>query len=51
MHEQNFEEPLGQFQPNMAQIILGRRGFKEQEVLLIVQMKGCDLFQLDIITK
>ena len=32
-------EPLGQFQPNLAQSILGWRGFK------FVQMKGAALFQ------
>ena len=38
-------EPLGQFQPNLAQSILGWRGFK------FVQMKGTALFQGEIITK
>ena len=38
-------EPLGQFQPNLAQSILGWRGFK------FVQMKGRALFQGEIITK
>ena len=38
-------EPLGQFQPNLAQIIFGWRGFK------FVQMKGHALFQGEIITK
>ena len=38
-------EPLGQFQPNLAQSILGWRGFK------FVQMKGPALFQGEIITK
>ena len=38
-------EPLGQFQPNLAQRILGWRGFK------FVQMKGPALFQGEIITK
>ena len=38
-------EPLGQFQPNLAQNILGWRGFK------FVQMKGPALFQGEIITK
>ena len=38
-------EPLGQFQPNLAQSILGWRGFK------FVQMKGPALFQGEIITQ
>ena len=38
-------EPLDQFQPNLAQIILGLRGFK------FVQMKGNALFQGEIIAK
>ena len=38
-------EPLGQFQPNLAQSILGWRGFK------FIQMKGPALFQGEIITK
>ena len=38
-------EPLGQFQPNLAQSILGWRGFK------FVQMNGHALFQGEIITK
>ena len=38
-------EWLGQFQPNLAQSILGWRGFK------FVQMKGPALFQGEIITK
>ena len=38
-------EPLGQFQPNLAQNILGWRGFK------FVQMKGHAIFQGEIITK
>ena len=38
-------EPLSQFQPNLAQSILGWRGFK------LVQMKGPALFQGEIITK
>ena len=38
-------EPLGQFQPNLAQSILGWRGFK------FVQMKGPALFPGEIITK
>ena len=38
-------EPLGQFQPNLAQSILGWMGFK------FVQMKGRALFQGEIITK
>ena len=38
-------EPLGQFQPNLAQCIFGWKGFK------FVQMKGPTLFQGDIITK
>ena len=38
-------EPLGQFQPNLAQSILGWRGFK------FIQMKGPALFQVEIITK
>ena len=38
-------EPLGQLQPNLAQIILGWRGFK------FIQMKGSALFQGEIITK
>ena len=38
-------EPLGQFQPNLAQSILGWRGFK------FVQMKGPTIFQGEIITK
>ena len=38
-------EPLAQFQPNMAQSILGCRGFK------IVQMKDHAHFQGEIITK
>ena len=38
-------EPLGQFQPNLAQNILGWREFK------FVQMKGPALFQGEIITK
>ena len=37
-------EPLGQFQPNLAQCILGQ-GFK------FLQMKGPTLFQGDEITK
>ena len=39
------QEPLGQFQPNLAQIILRLRGFK------IVNMKGQALFQGEIIRK
>ena len=39
------QEPLGQFQPNLAQSILGLREFN------IVQMKGPALFQGEIITK
>ena len=39
------QEPLGQFQPNLAQSILGLRGFK------FVQMKGPALFQGEIIKK
>ena len=35
-------EPLGQFQPNLAQSILGRWGLK------FVQMKGHSLFQGEI---
>ena len=38
-------EPLGQFQPNMAQSILGLRGFK------FVQMKGHSLLQVNKILK
>ena len=38
-------EPLGQFQPNLAQSILGWKGFK------FVQMKGPALFPGEIITK
>ena len=38
-------EPLGQFQPNLAQSISGWREFK------FVQMKGPSFFQGDIITK
>ena len=38
-------EPLGQFQPNLAQSILGWRGLK------FVQMKGPAFFQGEIITK
>ena len=38
-------EPLGQFQTNLAQSILGWRGFQ------FVQMKGPALFQGEIITK
>ena len=38
-------EPLGQFQPKLAQSILGWRGFK------FLQMKGPALFQGKIITK
>ena len=38
-------EPMGQFQPNLAQSILGWRGFK------FVYMKGSALFQGEIITK
>ena len=38
-------EPLGQFQPNLAQSILGSRGFK------FVQMKRPALFQGETITK
>ena len=38
-------EPLGQFQPNLAQSILGWRGFK------FVQIKGPSLFQGEIITQ
>ena len=38
-------EPLGHFQPNLAQSILGWRGIK------FVQMKGPALFQGEIITK
>ena len=37
--------PLGQFQPNLAQSILGWREFK------YVQMKGPTVFQREIITK
>ena len=36
-------EPQGQFQPNLARIILGWKGFK------FVQIKGYNLFQGDII--
>ena len=39
------QEPLGQFQPNLAQSILGWREFK------FVQMKGPALFQGEIITQ
>ena len=39
------QEPLGQFQPNLAQSILGWRGFN------FVQMKGPALFQGEIIMK
>ena len=39
------QEPLGQFQPNLAQSILGWRGFK------FVQMKGHALFQGERIAK
>ena len=39
------QEPLGQFQPNLAQSILGWRGFK------FVQMKGHTLSQGEIIAK
>ena len=39
------QEPLGQFQPNLVQSILGWWGFK------VVQMKGPTLFQGEIITK
>ena len=50
IHWQNFKkssspEPLGQFQPNLAQSILGWREFK------FVQMKGPALLQGEIITK
>ena len=38
-------EPLGQFQPNLTQSILGWRGLK------FVQMKGPTFFQGEIITK
>ena len=38
-------EPLGQFQPNLAQSILGWRGFK------FVQIKGHALLQREIIVK
>jgi hypothetical protein len=38
-------EPLGQFYPDLAQIILGWRGFK------FVQMKRNALFQGEIIVK
>ena len=38
-------EPLGEFQPKLAQSILGLRGFK------FVQMKGPAFFQGKIITK
>jgi hypothetical protein len=38
-------EPLGQFQPNLAQIIFGGRGFK------FVQMKGIVSLQGEIIAK
>ena len=38
-------EPLGEFEPILAQIMLGWRGFK------FVQMKGPALFQGEIITK
>ena len=38
-------EPLGQYQPNLAQSILGRRGFK------FVQMKGHTLLKGEIIGK
>ena len=38
-------EPLGQFQPNLAQSVLGLRGFK------FVQMKNPVLFQGKIIMK
>ena len=41
----SFPEPLGQFQLNLAQNILGWRKFK------FVQMKGPTLFQKEIITK
>ena len=41
----SFSEPLGQFQPNLAQSILGWWGFK------ISQRKGHALFQGEIITK
>ena len=39
------QEPLGQFQPKLAQKILGCRGFK------FLQMKGPALYQGEIITK
>ena len=39
------QEPLGQFQPNLAQSILGCRGLK------FIQMKGPALFQEEIIMK
>ena len=39
------QEPLGQFQPNLAQSILGWRGFK------FVKMKGHTLSQGEIIAK
>ena len=38
-------EPIGQFQPNLAQSILGCRGFK------FIQMKDPALFQGEIIMK
>ena len=39
------QEPLVQFQPNLAQIIIGKRGFK------FVQLKSSVLFQVEIVTK
>ena len=41
----SFPEPLSQFQPNLAESILGSRGFK------FVQMKGPALFQGEIVMK
>ena len=45
MKKNSSSEPLSQFRPNLAQSILGWRGFK------FVQMKGLALFQREIITK
>ena len=41
LKKSSYPEPLSQFQPNLAQCILGFWGFK------FVQMKGYDLFQGD----
>ena len=43
INQSSSTEPLGHFQPNLAQSIVGWRGFK------FVQMKGSPLFQGEII--